>query len=253
MAIRVQLWWKQQLLHPQTGVLVSRHTFPLGLPEPPLVAGRIELYCLLGCFLRSTTPRGIWNSVGEKARLTTCVNPETGHDAKLTAPHEAEVGTIGSRLRKRRRTGSSPVEGTPSKRPNTRQTTSPDSKRNTHTQIETQARESTLPPTHPTMNGTAEPLPEVVEREIHKPAIEPAEPAPLPAASSSAPDLAAVIANIIDHGEHVDNHWAAQGYEYDGTAVDSDDWLSVGASLNLKIQSLPILDNLVSSEVLRCS
>ena len=97
------------------------------------------------------------------------------------------------------------------------------------------------------MNGTQKPLPEV-ERHTSKPASEPAEPTPLPPPSSSAPDLAAVIANIIDHGEHVDSHWAAQGYEYDGMAVGTEDWISVDASLHLKIQSLPILDNLVGFE-----
>jgi len=183
----------------------------------------------------------------------TCVNPETGYDAPLTAPHEDEVGTIGSRLRKRRRTGSLPVESMPSKRPNTRQTTSPDSKRNTHVEIQPRElpRESPVAPPHATMNGTHKHVSEI-ERHSPKLAIQPAEPAPLPPVSSSAPDLAAVIANIIDHGEHVDNHWAAQGYELDGMAVDTEDWLSVDASLHLKIQSLPILDNLVCREDLRC-
>ena len=101
------------------------------------------------------------------------------------------------------------------------------------------------------MNGIQKHLPEI-EHHSPKPAIESAEPATLAPASSSAPDLAAVIANIIDHGEHVDNHWAAQGYEYDGMAVDTEDWLSVDASLHLKIQSLPILDNLVRTRDLRC-
>lgn len=184
-------------------------------------------------------------NVGEKPKLMTCVNSETAHDVALTAPREDEIGTIGSRLRKRRRTGSSPVESSPSKRPNTRQTTSPDSKRSTLVKI--QPRESPVPPPNATMNGTQKHLPEI-EHHSPKPAIEAAEPAALAPASSSAPDLAAVIANIIDHGEHVDNHWAAQGYEHDGTAVDTEDWLSVDASLHLKIQSLPILDNLVRSK-----
>lgn len=214
--------------------------------------GSTELYSRLVCSFGKKRLTGMLYfriNVGATPKVMTCVNPETGHDATLTAPHEDEVGTIGSRLRKRRRTGSSPVESTPSKRPNTRQTTSPDSKRNSH--LEIQPRESPVAPPQPTMNGTQKHVSEI-ERHSPKPAMQPAQPATLPPASSSAPDLAAVIANIIDHGEHVDNHWAAQGYGSDGLAVDTEDWLSVDASLHLKIQSLPILDNLVGWEDLRC-
>lgn len=65
-----------------------------------------------------------------------------------------------------------------------------------------------------------------------------------PPAASAAPDLAAVIANIIDHGETVERHYANQAYDEMGM-VDTESWLSIGASLHLKVQSLPILDNLV--------
>ena len=58
------------------------------------------------------------------------------------------------------------------------------------------------------------------------------------------PDLAAVISEIIEHGEQVDNHLAAtQGYEDMG--VDTESFLPQGSSLHLKTSSLPILDNLV--------
>ncbi len=173
-----------------------------------------------------------------------CVLLETDQTVLSVTPHKDEPGTIGSRLRKRRWTGSSPVEGTSSKRPNLRQTMSPDNKRNTHTESHT--REVTAAPPQVTMNGKQKASPEV-EREITKTTIEPSEPSPVPPTSTSAPDLAAVIANIIDHGEHVDNHWATQGYGYDRMAVDTESWPSVGASLHLKIQSLPILDNLVGT------
>ena len=63
--------------------------------------------------------------------------------------------------------------------------------------------------------------------------------------ASVVPDLAAVITRIIDHGEHIDNHYAAQGYD-DMGMVDTESFLPLGASLHLKTQSLPILDNLVS-------
>ncbi len=186
-------------------------------------------------------------------KLTNCLLPEADHHTAFTTTHEDEAGTIGSRLRKRRRTGSSPVEITPSKRLNTRQTLSPERKRNNH--VETNLRElapsiktppATLAPPIIAMNGKPKSSPEV-EREETMVVAESPVPPPTPAPASSAPDLAAVIANIIDHGENVDNHWAAQGYEYDEMAVDTDSWLSVDASLHLKIQSLPILDNLVRS------
>lgn len=59
------------------------------------------------------------------------------------------------------------------------------------------------------------------------------------------PDLAAVISNIINHGEAIDNHYAAHGLNELGI-VDTESFLPLGASMHLKIQSLPILDNLVS-------
>ena len=61
------------------------------------------------------------------------------------------------------------------------------------------------------------------------------------------PDLAAVISNIIKHGETIDNHYAAHGLNELGI-VDTESFLPLGASMHLKIQSLPILDNLVSPE-----
>ncbi len=58
------------------------------------------------------------------------------------------------------------------------------------------------------------------------------------------PDLATVISNIINHGETIDNHYAAHGLNELGI-VDTESFLPLGASMHLKIQSLPILDNLV--------
>ena len=66
--------------------------------------------------------------------------------------------------------------------------------------------------------------------------------------TSVVPDLTAIITRIIDHGEHIDNHYAAQGYDVMGM-VDTESFLPLGASLHLKTQSLPILDNLVSDFV----
>ena len=58
-------------------------------------------------------------------------------------------------------------------------------------------------------------------------------------------DINSVIAEIIDHGETVENHCASQGYAAMGM-VDTESYSQLGASLHLKLQSLPILDNLVS-------
>ena len=58
-------------------------------------------------------------------------------------------------------------------------------------------------------------------------------------------DMQAVIKRIVHHSEHVDSHYASQSYNEMGT-VDTESFLPLGASLHLKTQSLPILDNLVS-------
>lgn len=59
------------------------------------------------------------------------------------------------------------------------------------------------------------------------------------------PDMHAVITKIIDHGENVENQYAARNQDADGL-INPDSILGQGASSQLKIQSLPILENLVS-------
>ena len=59
------------------------------------------------------------------------------------------------------------------------------------------------------------------------------------------PDINAVLTDIINHGEEMENHCASQGYAAMGM-VDTESYSQLGASLHLKLQSLPILDNLVS-------
>ena len=67
-----------------------------------------------------------------------------------------------------------------------------------------------------------------------------------PSTQGAAPtDINTVIAEIIDHGETVESHCASQGYAAMGM-VDTESYSQLGASLHLKLQSLPILDNLVS-------
>lgn len=54
------------------------------------------------------------------------------------------------------------------------------------------------------------------------------------------PDLAALIRNIVERGEAIDKRYGEMGY------VDTESFVPLGASLHLKVQCLPILDNLVS-------
>lgn len=181
-----------------------------------------------------------------------------------------ENGTIGSRLRKRRRTGSSPTTLPAPRATSSRKPTSPNSKRTPNkvslreasqdnpqdttahnapkrsprcvTPISTSdAPLENLVTTESRVNGHAE-QPHIPQEAPFKP---PAKTRERPTYASVAPDLAAVIARIIDHGEHIDNHYAAQGYD-DMGMVDTESFLPLGASLHLKTQSLPILDNLVS-------
>ncbi|KAA6406774.1 MAG: myb dna binding [Lasallia pustulata] len=170
---------------------------------------------------------------------------------------DGDAGTIGSRLRKRRRTCTPPTDGTPtaSKRPNLRQTLSPENKR---AHAEAPSRE-TPSASKPLTNGKHKASPEAAR------AVATPEPAPQPQppqqeqepqqpqhqsqysppATSAAPDLHAVITKIIDHGETVERHYANQAYD-EMEMVDTESWLSIGASLHLKVQSLPILDNLAN-------
>lgn len=67
-----------------------------------------------------------------------------------------------------------------------------------------------------------------------------------PPQGRGAPDFNTVIADIINHGETVDNHYASRNYDAMGL-VDSGNFHHLGASFTLKTQSLPVLDNLVSN------
>ncbi|MCJ1259131.1 TTAGGG repeat binding factor [Lignoscripta atroalba] len=176
-------------------------------------------------------------------------------------------GTIGSRLRKRRRTGSTPAAGTPpiKKRPNTRHTTSPEDKRSraemgpraTATSIEplTNGTRVKSPSLTPLASSSISQAPSEMSR-VPSPASRvsarasrtPAEDFILqqqqerPIFSTTAPELAMIIEDIIDHGEHVDS---LRGYDEMGF-VDTESLPTLGASLHLKTQSLPILDNLAT-------
>ena len=65
--------------------------------------------------------------------------------------------------------------------------------------------------------------------------------------ASAAPDLSTVIESIIKHGETIDEHYATKGLNELGI-VDTESFVPLGASAHLKVQSLPILDNLVRNQ-----
>lgn len=65
------------------------------------------------------------------------------------------------------------------------------------------------------------------------------------------PEVAAVISNIMDHSERVEEQFALdQQQNADGDSSDSKDLVYINSNSHLKSQSLPILDNLVRSPTL---
>ena len=173
--------------------------------------------------------------------------------------------TIGSRLRKRRRTSPMPNEDSedsppPPKRAQPARGASTRGKRGQATTSQQSVSASSLADPQPS-EPTAPP-----EAQISSPAASPAsasstqqpphEPPtshedlptkPDPPQGAHPPDINAVIADIINHGETVESHCASQGYAAMGM-VDTESYSQLGASLHLKLQSLPILDNLVSCD-----
>jgi len=62
-----------------------------------------------------------------------------------------------------------------------------------------------------------------------------------PAHGPGGPNFNTVIADIINHGETVDNHYASSGYN----TIRMVNYGHLGASFTLKTQSLSVLENLV--------
>lgn len=159
---------------------------------------------------------------------------------------EKENGpTIGSRLRKRRRSASPPRDESPvvAKRQSARQETSPDVTRNklesTPRGINKRPRTTAqdTPLDIPSATGTlATTAIEITPRISQAPVVP----------RSPTEDFQAVFANIISHGETLESLRASQGYDEMGT-VDTASFLPQQANLHLKTQSLPILDNLAST------
>lgn len=192
-------------------------------------------------------------------------------NSNLDPYHEDQVETIGSRLRKRRRTGSSPKEKAPStpKRANQKKPVLLESKRS-QTNLAPKGNQPVTPsyslystpyssigpfPVHQgehATNGHQE-APAVPEPEVNGvmkgPFEVPEDATSLNASSQTqqhmplatvSPDLAALIRNIVERGEAIDKRYGEMGY------VDTESFVPLGASLHLKVQCLPILDNLVS-------
>ena len=70
--------------------------------------------------------------------------------------------------------------------------------------------------------------------------------APHTATQLSYPNSGSAIAGLGDFGGLTNMNYASQGYDEMGT-VDTSSFLPQGASIHVKIQSLPVLDNLVMS------
>ncbi|KAL9115587.1 MAG: hypothetical protein Q9187_007258, partial [Circinaria calcarea] len=177
-----------------------------------------------------------------------------------TVVQDEQDGTIGSRLRKRRRTGSSPANRTdPSPEPSKAQnTTSLDRKRSrtTRTQqssspaleLQTSGGRSDSTISSPrssisSLQSTAAATESGPLVHLPHPSNTPVVPSQQqdPISSYLAPAINLTIQNIINHGEHV-NSLRERDEEWEN--VDNECLDSTGASYDLKKQSLPILDNL---------
>ncbi|KAI9810654.1 MAG: TTAGGG repeat binding factor [Pycnora praestabilis] len=201
--------------------------------------------------------------------------PATPVPPTIKFADEAPIETIGSRLRKRRRTGSSTAEGpSPAKRPNLNKgieqpasTVEPTSQPK---QVEPNV-ERAIDTERPQEPQTVVPLLNSDEKEVE--AVERIEPAVEPEADTQGDPEAEPEEEALDREESTEQQvseaqiWAAalatraglpnfvdgqdgasgdgvyeNGMDLDGTS----NWLSVDASLQLKVQSLPILDNLAT-------
>ena len=174
--------------------------------------------------------------------------------------------TIGSRLRKRRRTSPMPHDesGDSSPPPKRAQSTRGATTRGKRGQaaiaqqdVLASTRAEPQSPAHAAPSESRDP-PSVASPVSAPPIHQPPEESPianhqLPAGQHPPPqgaqpqDINTVIADIINHGETVESHCGSQGYPAMGM-VDTESYSQLGASLHLKLQSLPILDNLVISD-----
>ena len=174
--------------------------------------------------------------------------------------------TIGSRLRKRRRTSPMPNDesGDSSPPPKRAQSTRGAPTRGKRGQaaiaqqdVPASARAEPQSPAHaaPLESGeppsVASPVSAPIIQQPPEDSLTPNHQLPIeqhpPLQGAQPQDINTVIADIINHGETVENHCGSQGYATMGM-VDTESYSQLGASLHLKLQSLPILDNLVDSD-----
>ena len=199
---------------------------------------------------------------------------------------EEPVDTIGSRLRKRRRTDSLPADEVlglsqlgASKRSSLRKTTSPVSRRVSPdtrrcvTGTSSQDTVSASPEeTKDEATNTSESRLQLVlnrQNSASKHVTPPLLPIPSPSLqllssdheaallesqkeqnmeTSSASDMVALMMSIVDRGERIDS---ARSLDSDYNVMDVDGLPTWGSSVHLKAQSLPILDNLVRAVLSR--
>lgn len=165
-----------------------------------------------------------------------------------------------TRLRKRRRSASSPIDDSArnSKRLNSRKAPSLAAKRtSTAVEIDAQSldntsvlqgvRASKQDATSTLLRGD-ESHDEATLRRILQGQSEDASLSENEDLPPENPDMHAVMSKIIDHGETIDNQYGARRAATTGPA-HHETVVPQGASLQLKIQSLPILDNLVSARL----
>lgn len=166
--------------------------------------------------------------------------------------------TIGSRLRKRRRTDSFLTEESSSapKRTHARKATAASSKRSEapgppQTAFSTPIAKTKLPQEKPPLaageshhgSQTDYTLKQANPSENTQQDSSSSVPPPIVGGPHAA-DFNGIITDVINHEEIVDSHYTSQGYDAMGT-VDTESFHQLGANLHLKSQSLPILDNLV--------
>ncbi|KAL9035020.1 MAG: hypothetical protein Q9180_005084 [Flavoplaca navasiana] len=152
-----------------------------------------------------------------------------------------------TRQRKRRRSASPTIDGSarPSKRSNLRKTPSPAAKRISPTEEtgpyipRSSEQEATTNSRREDESGDEATLRRILQG--HSEEASPSEDEDL--APGASPNMHAVMSKIIDHGETIDNQYGVSGDIPIGLTRNGNT-ISQGASLQLKIQSLPILDNL---------
>ncbi|KAL8698842.1 MAG: hypothetical protein Q9224_001665 [Gallowayella concinna] len=170
---------------------------------------------------------------------------------------EGDRIATGSRSRKRRRSASPSLDDSArtGKRRNARTAPSPAAKEPSTTSRNTEASHEKAAPHADRPDQQTASSPALLEGgnedqdgygQIFQQSLEAREHSPATSDIVSAqrsPDMHAVMSRILDHGETVDSQYAAHGENVTGPDHGHGIVLQ-GASLQLKVQSLPILDNL---------